>query len=64
MMQGPIDQSEERTVYIRDDERWGEAVFACLNKIVALTSMQDFTKETAEMVRILADTARQLETTG
>lgn len=64
MDQGPINQSKERTMYISEDERWGKAVFACLDRIVELTKDQNMTKETAEAVRILADTARQLETTG
>lgn len=48
---------------LKDNSRWAKAIFACLDKIEELTKAPDFTKESAEITRILADTARKLETT-
>lgn len=54
---------EERGVaeYIKDDKRWVEAVFACLDKIEEIAKTPDFTIEDANIVRILAETAKRLE---
>lgn len=54
---------EERGVaeYIKDDKRWVETVFACLDKIEEITKTPDFTIEDANIVRILAETAKRLE---
>lgn len=44
--------------YIKDDKRWVEAVFACLDKIEEIAKTPDFTIEDANIVRILAETAK------
>lgn len=54
---------KEESVSVRDDPRWAKAIFACLEKAEELAKATGITKEKAEIVQILADTARKLEAT-
>lgn len=51
----------DAAIKISEDQRWGKAIFACLEKIAELTKEPNFTEEMANEVRILSDVARRLE---
>lgn len=55
---------DEKKICISEDARWWKATFACLDKIAALAREVPFTKENAETIKILAETAKNLEQVG
>lgn len=55
---------DEKKIGISEDARWWKAIFACLDKIAALAREVPFTKENAETIKILAETAKNLEQVG
>ncbi len=55
-----MEEAKEKK-YLWEDKRWVDTIFACLERIQELLKQKPFDTQTAEQIKILAETALLLD---